>query len=450
MSSIGSAACGALAHLGAVLPVDPARLTDAQLVGLVEDVEAVARHVEALRLATAAELAARSAGDGADSLAHRLGFKTAAGALQGITRSSAKEAAKLVADAKDVAQLPAVEEAVLDGRIGRESAAAIAAELKKAAASPAEAGDVTAAAVELVELAATAGADEVRAKAAEAAATLSVRVVEDRAKKAMDERFFWVGPTKDGVAKVSGLLPAGHAAVIRGVLDAFSNPRGRKSVTFAPAEETTPADARWAGQKNADLLRDIFAAQARAAEAPDLGGDHPTVWISTTAKELDSGEGVAFYAGTAEPVPVGEAAQAACTGGVQPVVFDEDGDVLRLGHAVRGFTKRQRRAIALRDGGTCLIPGCTVPAQWCEVHHVTPHRAGGKTDVANGVLLCWWHHHDIDTGPWQIRMRGGTPEVRYAWGGTVRDWKPAGDGAAARLKALAPPRPLRPPGGSPS
>lgn len=432
MSSIGSAACGALAHLGAVLPVDPARLTDAQLVGLVEDIEAVARHVEALRLATAAELAARSAGDGADSLAHRLGFKTAAGALQGITRSSGREAAKLVADARDLAQLPAVEEAVRDGRIGRESAAAIAGELKKATASPADAGDVATAAVELVELAATAGADEVRAK------------------RAMEERFFWVGPTKGGVAKVSGLLPAGHAAVIRGVLDAFSNPRGRKSVTFAPAEEATPGDARRAGQKNADLLRDIFAAQARAAEAPDLGGDHPTVWISTTAKELESGEGMAFYAGTAEPVPVSEAAQAACAGGVQPVIFDEDGDVLRLGHAVRGFTKRQRRAIALRDGGTCLIPGCTVPAPWCEVHHVTPHRAGGKTDVANGVLLCWWHHHDIDTGPWQIRMRGGTPEVRYAWGGTTRDWAPAGDGAAARLKALAPPRPLRPPGGSPS
>jgi hypothetical protein len=36
-------------------------------------------------------------------------------------------------------------------------------------------------------------------------------------------------------------------------------------------------------------------------------------------------------------------------------------------------------------------------------------------------------------------MINGTPEIRYAAAGRVTDWKPAGDGAAARLKAGAPP-----------
>ena len=121
------------------------------------------------------------------------------------------------------------------------------------------------------------------------------------------------------------------------------------------------------------------------------------------------------------------------------MVFDDDGGILRLGRTVRAFTKRQRRAIALRDGGTCLIPDCTVPAQWCEVHHVISYKDGGNTGVCNGVNLCWFHHHQIDNGPWQIRMRHGTPEIRYAAAGRFADWTPAGRGAAVRIRAGAPP-----------
>ncbi|GAA4159221.1 HNH endonuclease signature motif containing protein [Gryllotalpicola daejeonensis] len=452
MSKVGSAACGALARLAGVLPVDPAVLTDGQLVRFVEQVEEAGRQIDALRLAAAAAVQERSEDGAPDSLARRLGFKTAAGAIQGLTKSSGKEAQKLVAQATELKKLPAVEAAVLDGRIGREAAAAISSELTKAAGKDlgrADAVQVAQVEAELVELAVTAGADEVKAKAAEKAALLDVRVVEDTAAKAMAERFFAVGPTIDGAAKVSGLLPAGHAAVIRGVFDAFINPKGKKTVTFTPADEQLPSDGRTAGQKRADLFRDICAAQARSAEVPEMGGDHPTVWISTTVKELQSGEGLAFYAGTPEPVPVAEAEQAACAGGIQTVIFGDDGQVLRLGRSVRGFTRRQRRAIALRDGGTCLIPGCTVPAQWCEVHHVISFKDGGNTDLDNGVLLCWFHHHEIDTGPWHIRMINGTPEVRYTHGGRVIDWTTAGDGTAARLKQHAGAPPGVPPGAPP-
>ncbi|WP_341810217.1 HNH endonuclease signature motif containing protein [Labedella phragmitis] len=58
------------------------------------------------------------------------------------------------------------------------------------------------------------------------------------------------------------------------------------------------------------------------------------------------------------------------------------------------------------------MPGCSIPAGWCEVHHVTPHRHGGRTHVDNGVLLCWGHHQKIDSGPWRISMPNGIPHVR--------------------------------------
>ncbi|AYG03037.1 HNH endonuclease signature motif containing protein [Gryllotalpicola protaetiae] len=438
MSKVGAAACETLTRLGRALPVDPAVLTDGQLIRLVEDAEAAQRQVGAVKLAVAAEMARRSAADDPGSLARRLGFKTAAAALSGLTGSSGREAQRLVTEAADLAGLPAVEAAVLDGRIGREAAAAISGELKKAA-STADAGDLEAAQTELVELAVSTGADEVRAKAAETAAGLTVEVVQEQAKKAMAERFFWMSPVIDGSARVSGRLPTGHASVIKSVLDGLRNPKGKKTVTFQPVAEDAPGDARTAGQADADHLRDVFALAARSVDMPDMAGDHPTVWLSTTLSELESGAGLAFYAGTPGPVPASEAVQAACTGGTQAVIFDDQGAVLNLGRSTRGFTRRQRRAISLRDGGTCLIPDCSVPAQWCEVHHVISYRDGGATDIGNGVNLCWFHHHDIDTGPWQIRMTNGTPEVRYAYGGRTIDWKPVGNGTAAHLQTTAPP-----------
>jgi hypothetical protein len=437
MSSVGFAAGGVLARLSAALPVDPCALSDGQLIGFVQTLAEARRQLEALELAAAGALEERSGADAPDSLARRMGFKTAAAAIQSVTGSSGKEAGRLVTDAKALAKVPAVEAAVLDGRIGREAASAIAGQLGKLGPE-ADQTQVLQIQDELVNLATTAGVDEVKQRTSEKVAALSVRVVADQAKKAMAERFFWIGPVIDGSAKLRGSLPAGYVAVVNGVLDAFVNPKGKVAFTD-PDEPEQPKDERTTGQKKADVLRDICAAQARAANTPEMGGDHPTVWLSTTVAELESGEGLAFYAGSSEPVPVAEAEQAACAGGIQTVIFDERGDVLRLGREVRGFTKRQRRAIALRDGGTCLIPGCTIPAQWCEAHHVVPYRDGGDTDVCNGVLLCWFHHHEIDSGPWQIRMTAGTPEIRYAWDGRTDHWKPVGDGAAAKLKAKAPP-----------
>ncbi|HYG92222.1 MAG TPA: HNH endonuclease signature motif containing protein, partial [Nocardioides sp.] len=41
----------------------------------------------------------------------------------------------------------------------------------------------------------------------------------------------------------------------------------------------------------------------------------------------------------------------------------------------------------------CRAEGCTIPATWCEAHHLHPWSQGGPTDLANGVLLCSYHHH---------------------------------------------------------
>ena len=72
---------------------------------------------------------------------------------------------------------------------------------------------------------------------------------------------------------------------------------------------------------------------------------------------------------------------------LQRVLHTGDGAVLAMGRTVRLATPAQKDALIARDVG-CVIPGCAVPGEHCEVHHVIPWAAGGPTDVQNMCLLC--------------------------------------------------------------
>ena len=59
---------------------------------------------------------------------------------------------------------------------------------------------------------------------------------------------------------------------------------------------------------------------------------------------------------------------------------------LAVGRTARTATPAQRRALAARDKG-CIIPGCGIPAEACQTHHVTDWAAGGDTDLPNLALF---------------------------------------------------------------
>jgi Domain of unknown function (DUF222)/HNH endonuclease len=74
---------------------------------------------------------------------------------------------------------------------------------------------------------------------------------------------------------------------------------------------------------------------------------------------------------------------------------------IAVGRTERTATPAQRRALAARDKG-CIIPGCGVAAESCQVHHVTQWSTGGLTDPDNLVLICWTHHRQVDLLMWTI------------------------------------------------
>ncbi|MDQ0865320.1 HNH endonuclease signature motif containing protein [Arthrobacter globiformis] len=99
-----------------------------------------------------------------------------------------------------------------------------------------------------------------------------------------------------------------------------------------------------------------------------------------------TGDGTALlaYGGPVNPATI---RKIACDADIIPVVLGSDGRILDIGRASRAFPPHIRKAITARDQG-CAFPGCTIPAPWCEAHHITYWSRGGTTGTGNGVLLC--------------------------------------------------------------
>lgn len=91
-------------------------------------------------------------------------------------------------------------------------------------------------------------------------------------------------------------------------------------------------------------------------------------------------------------ISAGELRRLACEHAILPAVLDGRSQVLDLGRSRRLFDRHQRLAMALGHS-SCQTNGCTVPAAWCEAHHRRPFGTGGSTDLADGALLCPFHHH---------------------------------------------------------
>ncbi len=95
---------------------------------------------------------------------------------------------------------------------------------------------------------------------------------------------------------------------------------------------------------------------------------------------------------------------------MRAAVLAPNGALLDLGRTQRLATPAQKTALIARDGG-CVIPGCTVPGDACDAHHVIWWSRGGPTDLDNLALICGRHHDEVHHGEWEIHMRHGVPWV---------------------------------------
>lgn len=235
---------------------------------------------------------------------------------------------------------------------------------------------------------------------------LDVAGIAERERARRDARSLRVFRTDDGMTRATWVLDPESAAVITDLYDRATSPR-RGGPTFLGAEdaalvERMRADDRTPEQYASDVFLDLLRAGADADSRALLSSGAPAVRVVVTAHDLREGSGSAQIEGQPDPVSLPTAQRLICTGAHTPILLASTGQPLDVGRSQRLFTARQRVALAVRDGG-CRWAGCDRPPSWCEAHHIEPWGArGGRTDVADGVLLCRHHHLLVHNNGWRV------------------------------------------------
>ncbi|MHC6219790.1 HNH endonuclease signature motif containing protein [Arthrobacter sp. MMS24-S77] len=208
------------------------------------------------------------------------------------------------------------------------------------------------------------------------------------------------------------------------VMNTATNPRLQHDTHGAdPADDggggAHPSlDRRSRAQKLLDGLIGACGMALSTGELPATGGLRPQVMVTIDYRDLL--DRVEHHAPTtANPRPSTAAStfqgpihpsvirKIACDADIIPVLLGSDSRVLDIGRTTRVFPPHIRKAITARDQG-CAFPDCTIPAPWCEAHHITYWSHGGTTGTDNGTLLCSHHHHVIHKEHWTITMETGT------------------------------------------
>lgn len=240
---------------------------------------------------------------------------------------------------------------------------------------------------------------------------------------------------RDGTWAGRFVLPELQARMLKTAIDALAAPRrshlraadasqGTASTDPGPSSTGTPDRVHRARAE--ELLRreleksyDRKAGEALIALVehlptdgfPTTGGTPAHIMVTIDEARLRS-EVAAAALSTGERISAGELRRLACGHGILPAVLGGASIPIDLGRDQRLFTRRQRDALAVMDGG-CVAPGCDRPPAWCEAHHGgVPFSEGGRTDLDEGYLLCSSHHHEAHQHRWRLRRTSrGVPEV---------------------------------------
>ena len=208
----------------------------------------------------------------------------------------------------------------------------------------------------------------------------------------------------DGSSDIRGYLTPACTATVLAVLDPLAKP--------AAADQDTP-DPRTAAQRMHDALLDAGTRLLRSDTLPHSGGVPATVLLTMTLTDLETRLGVATTShGGHLTIPA--ALRLAADADIIPVVMNDAGGIAAYGRSKRHATKKQRHALAARDGG-CSFPGCDTPPEWCDSHHIIHWRDNGWTDLDNLTLVCGFHHREHEKQGWECHMTDGVPLWTPPW-----------------------------------
>jgi len=418
---------------------------DAELVSLSRLAAHSKQLVEAHLALVAGEIAARSTREmGHSGLAQRSGFRSAEELLKTTTGSTGREAVtavrvgRMVREAEAAAAgqadpvsgevfeasepwLVSVAAAVSSGSLSVGGADAIRTGLGQPTDNVSSAA-LAGAAASLCGLAATLDVDRLLKRARELRDDLDEAGIADRERECFEKRSLKMFLQGNGMGRlVWDMDPETYATVLELNTRATSPKRGVRFVAGDDKEtaERILNDPRSIGQLASDTFLGLLQAGADADSTQLLGTGAAAIRVLVTKKTLettgvtgdDGANDLAFTPGhghieaTGAPLTAATIQRLSCDGATTEVILDSFGQPLDVGREHRTFTPKQRIALAIRDGG-CVFGDCDKEPSMTEAHHIVPWSQGGRTDLANGILLCKFHHLLIHNNGWEIYRVG--------------------------------------------
>jgi hypothetical protein len=139
--------------------------------------------------------------------------------------------------------------------------------------------------------------------------------------------------------------------------------------------------------------------------ADDADADRATVVVHVDAGVLGGDDHGVAEMEDGPRIAAETARRLACDCRWQLVAEDGNGDIVRLGRTTRSTPPWLVRQLRRRDRG-CRFAGCG-RTRWLHSHHVAFWGQGGPTDPDNLALLCGYHHRLVHEGGWSMAMGTG-------------------------------------------
>ncbi len=411
------------------------RLSDAQVLELTRAIADHKRRLGAFETHAAAEVARRSRREfGHSGLAAREGFSSPEKMLESVSRVTGREAAQLVSLGKALDDASATQElldtgvteiageplalpwdapitaAVASGELSVDCAGA----LRRGLGRPSEQVDADVLrelATRLVTETTSLGADHAYKAARLERDLIDLTGVKARQQELYDNGGFRLYAKANGMYGFAGEADPESAAVLSAALDPFTSPR-RGGPRFVDPDERERAqaivdDPRTTDRIALDALVELVRVGAGVDPQKTYGRLRPLVKIVVTEETVRTGAGFGVIENDQSPISPETVAADLCCGDSVELTVNADGAPLDLGRTQRLYNRRQREALAVRDGG-CLWPGCDRPPAFAEAHHTRQwRRDSGATDIDDGVLLCRFHHMLLHNKHWEIRRLSG-------------------------------------------
>ena len=202
--------------------------------------------------------------------------------------------------------------------------------------------------------------------------------------------------------QLDGLVTAAKTALATDTLPTTGGNRPQIIATIHyqdlfPTRATKPGTQTGAGTGTATRPENSVSKEPGTGIEPGTGTEAEIGTVAGTGNFVFTG-----------PVAAATLRKIACDADIIPALLGTRGEILDLGRKTRLFTPAQRTALTARDQG-CAFPDCTIPAPWCEAHHITYWSHDGPTNTNNGVLLCSHHHHLVHKETWTITSTQGDP-----------------------------------------